>query len=80
MFSLDDRPALPEAPAFRTDMEQFLASAARREPRRSRQMRRGLIAGVAGGAALAIAIGAAAGQDHRRLGLLQPRPEPEQVA
>src|SRR5262249_35357521 len=39
--------------------EQFVVSAARREPRRSRQMRRALIVGAAGGAALAIAIGAA---------------------
>ena len=33
MFSLDDRPALPETPDFGADMEQFLMSAARRTSR-----------------------------------------------
>jgi hypothetical protein len=37
-------------------MEQFLVSAARRQPRRSRPTRRALVAGAAGGAALAVAI------------------------
>jgi hypothetical protein len=59
MFSLDDRTAPPETPAFRADMEQFLVSVARLEPRRSRPTRRALIAVAAGGAAVAIAIGAA---------------------
>jgi len=59
MFSLDDRPALPETPAFRADMEQFLVSAARSERRRSRPTRRALIGVAAGGAAAAVAIGAA---------------------
>ena len=59
MFSLDDRPALPETPAFRDDMEQFLVSVARREPRRWRPRRRALIAVAAGGAVAAVAIGAA---------------------
>jgi len=58
MFSLDDRPALPETPAFRAAMEQFLVSAARSEPRRSRPTRRALIAAAAGAAAVAVAIGA----------------------
>jgi hypothetical protein len=40
-------------------MEHYLVSAARRKPRRSRLMRRAFIAGAAGGAALAVAIGAA---------------------
>src|ERR1700676_2621057 len=60
MFSLDDRPALPETPAFRADMELFLMSVARSEPRRSRSTRRALIGVAAGGAAVAVAIGAAA--------------------
>jgi hypothetical protein len=60
MFSLDDRPALPAAPAFRADMEQFLMSVARSEPRRSRPTRRALIGVAACGAAAAVAIGAAA--------------------
>jgi hypothetical protein len=59
MFSLDDRPALPETPAFRADMEQFLVSVARSELRRSRPTRRALIAVAAGAAAVAVAIGAA---------------------
>jgi hypothetical protein len=59
MFSLDDRPALPETPAFRANMEQFLVSAVRREPGRSRPTRPALIAVAAGAAAVAIAIGAA---------------------
>jgi hypothetical protein len=59
VHSLDDRPALPETPGFRADMEQFLVSAARREPRRSRPTRRARIAGAAGGAALAVAIAVA---------------------
>jgi hypothetical protein len=59
MFSLDDRPALPETPAFRAGMEQFLVSAARSEPPRSRPTRPALLAVAAGGAAVAVAIGAA---------------------
>jgi hypothetical protein len=59
MLSLDDRAALPETPAFRTDMEQFLVSVARREPRRSWPTRRALIAVAAGGAAVTVAIAAA---------------------
>jgi hypothetical protein len=59
MFSLDDRPALPETPAFRAGMEQFLVSAARSEPRRSRPTRRPLIAAAAGAAVVGVAIGAA---------------------
>src|SRR6516164_3703631 len=58
MFSLGDRPALPETPAFRAGMEQFLVSVARGEPRRSRPTRRALIAVAAGAAAVAVAIGA----------------------
>jgi hypothetical protein len=59
MFSLDDRPALPDTPAFGADMEQFLVSVARREPRRSRPTGRAWIAVAAAGAAVAVAIGAA---------------------
>jgi hypothetical protein len=59
MLSLDDGVSLPETPAFRTDMEQFLVSVARREARRSWPTRRALIAVAAGGTAVAIAIGAA---------------------
>jgi hypothetical protein len=59
MFSLDDRPALPETPAFRAGMEQFLVSAARREPRRPGPTRRVLIAAAAGAVAVAVAIGVA---------------------
>ena len=59
MFSLDDRPALPEIPAFRAAMEEYLVSVARNEPRRSRPKRRALIAVAAGVSALGIAIGAA---------------------
>jgi hypothetical protein len=59
MSSLDDRPALPDTPAFRAGMENFLVSAARGEPRRSRPTRRALIGVAAGVAAAAIAIGAA---------------------
>jgi len=57
MFSLDDRPALPETPAFRAGMEQFLVSVARGEARRSRP-RRAPIAVAAGAAVVAAAIGA----------------------
>jgi hypothetical protein len=59
MFSLDDRPALPETPAFRADMEQFLVAVAHRERRRSRPTRPALIAVAAAAAVAAIAIGAA---------------------
>jgi hypothetical protein len=59
MFSLDDRPALPETPAFRAEMEQFLTSAAHNEPRRSRPNRRALIAVTAASAAAVVALGAA---------------------
>src|SRR5215831_1749295 len=59
MFSLDDRPALPDTPAFRADMEQFLVSVVRRESRHSRPTRRALVPVAAGAAAVAIALGAA---------------------
>jgi hypothetical protein len=58
MFSLDDRDVLPETPAFRADMEQFLVSVARREPRRSPPARPALIGVAAGAAAVAIAVAA----------------------
>jgi hypothetical protein len=59
MFSLDDRPVLPETPSFRADMEEFLVSVARRAPRRSRSTRPALLGVAAGVAAVAIALGAA---------------------
>ena len=59
MFSLDDRPALPETPAFRAGMEQFLVSATHGEARRSQPTRRAPIAVAAGAAVVAVAIGAA---------------------
>jgi hypothetical protein len=68
MLSLDDRPALPEIPAFRADMEQFLVSEARREPRRSRPARRALLPVTAAAAAVAVAIGAAVVSDHTSRG------------
>ena len=59
MFSLDDRPVLPETPAFRADMEQFLVTVARREPRRSRPSRPALLGVAVSAAAVAIAVAAA---------------------
>jgi hypothetical protein len=59
MFSLDDRPVLPETPTFRADMEQFLISAARSAPQRSLATHSSLIGVAAGGAVVAIAISAA---------------------
>jgi hypothetical protein len=59
MFSLDDRPAVPQTPVFRADMERFLLSAARGESRRPQLGHRTLIGLAAGGAAAAVALGAA---------------------
>jgi hypothetical protein len=58
MFSLDDRPAPPETPAFSADMEQFLVSAAHAHATAPRPKRRALVAVTVGAAAVA-AIGAA---------------------
>jgi hypothetical protein len=59
MFSLDDRPAPPEAPAFSAEMEQFLVSAARSHAAAHKPKRRALIAVAGCAAAVAVAVGAA---------------------
>ena len=64
MFNLDDCPVLPETPAFRADMEQFLVSVARREPRRSRPARPALLGVAAAFAAVAIAVAAVVVSDN----------------
>jgi len=68
MFSLDDRPALPQTPVFRAELEEFLVSAAHSERRRSRPM----IAVAACTAAAAVAIGAAVVVSHGTSGAPAP--------